>query len=269
MENNPLGFAFRGRDLLVHRAGERALVPEASALTSLDPHVVRKNDLGVHEGRAAVAIELSKDAKAPDGMAFENLRALYFSMDEPSYKRAGRAVQIVSWDRDHQFCGRCGGPVGRVPGELAKRCDPCKLTLYPRLSPAIIVLVERGDTALLGKNARFPMPMYSTLAGFVEAGETIEEAVHREIREEAGIEVDNLRYFGSQPWPFPDSLMIAFFATYVGGELTPDPAELSDAKWFRVDELPMVPPRISIARALIDAWVKKQGGDPDKLDLVK
>src|SRR5262249_10918468 len=127
------------------------------------------------------------------------------------------------------------------------------------------VLVERADECLLGRNARFPGAWYSTLAGFVEPGETIEDAVHREIREEAGIEVRDLRYFGSQSWPFPDSLMIGFHATYAGGELRPEPSELSDVAWFRVDNLPMVSPRISIARRLIDDWVRRHGGDPNVL----
>jgi NAD+ diphosphatase len=152
-----------------------------------------------------------------------------------------------------------------VAGELARRCPRCKVALYPRLSPAIIVLVERGETALLGRNARFPGVMYSTLAGFVEAGETLEEAVAREVREESGIEVRDVRYYGSQPWPFPDSLMIGFTAQYASGEITPDPAEISDAGWFAADALPPVPPRLSIARQLIDAWVRRMGRDPDAL----
>jgi NAD+ diphosphatase len=129
----------------------------------------------------------------------------------------------------------------------------------------VIVLVERGDAVLLGRNARFPGAMYSTLAGFVEPGETLEEAVAREIREEANIEVRAVRYFGSQPWPFPDSLMVAFTAEHAGGDVRPDLGELADAAWFRVDAMPVVPPRLSIARALIDAWVRRQGGDPDTL----
>jgi NAD+ diphosphatase len=266
VRDDTLCFAFRGRDLLITRNGPDAEVPGGAVFSALGLPVVRENEIGLHEGRPVVAVELAKDAVAPPGMAFENLRALFFTgLDERLYALAGRAVQIVDWDRNHQFCSRCAGPVERVEGENAKRCPACKLTTYPRLSPAVIVLVEREDTILLGKNARFPMPMYSTLAGFVEPGETLEETVHREIREEAGIEVTNIRYFGSQPWPFPDSLMIAFVADYAGGELKPDPSELADAKWFRLEELPMVPPRISIARALIDAWVKRRGGDPEKL----
>jgi NAD+ diphosphatase len=261
--NEPLYLAFRGRDLLVFRDGpddSRLRLPDRARFSALDLVTVRRNDLGV-----AVAVELPDDAALPDGMVFEGLRRLYGRLDEESFALAFRAVQIVEWDRGNQFCGRDGGPVERVAGEFAKRCPRCGTTTYPRLSPAVIVLVERDDAILLGHNVRFQAPLYSTLAGFVEAGETLEDAVHREIREEAGVEVTDLRYFGSQPWPFPDSLMIAFNARYAGGEVRPDPAELSDVRWFRLDELPMVSPRISIARRLIDDWVRRQGGDPDRL----
>jgi NAD+ diphosphatase len=255
-----LYFAFRGRDLLVRHIDGRAEVPDATAWAALGLTVVRENSLA-----GAMAIELAAHAEPPADMAFENLRRLHGRLDDAALGLAGRAVQIVEWDRGNQFCPRCGGPVERVAAEFAKRCASCDSSAYPRLSPAVIVLVERGDTVLLARNTRFPLPMYSTLAGFVEPGETLEEAVHREIREEAGIEVKDVSYFGSQPWPFPDSLMIAFTAAHAGGELRPDPAELSDAGWFAIDELPMVPPRISIARRLIDAWVRRQGGDPDSL----
>ena len=268
MTDGVLYFAFRGRDLLVRQDGERALVPDAKLWAALGLTPVRENDLGI-AAAGAIAVELPDDAQPPEGMVFENLRRLHSLLGRVPLGLACRAVQVVEWDRGNQFCPRCAGPVERVPGEFAKRCPTCTTSAYPRLSPAVIVLVERGDTVLLARNARFPLPMYSTLAGFVEPGETIEEAVHREIREEAGIEVEGLHYFGSQPWPFPDSLMIAFTARHSAGELKPDPAELSDAGWFRLGELPMVPPRISIARMLIDDWVRRQGGDPDELRSVR
>jgi NAD+ diphosphatase len=265
MVDDALMLAFRGRDLLVRVEGPGAAVPDAAEWATLGLSPLRENDLEVTDGRRAVACELAEDATPPPGMAFEGLRRLWGRLDDASYRLAGRAVQIVEWDRSHQFCGRCAAPVERVAGEFAKRCPRCGLVSYPRLSPAVIVLVERGDEVLLGRNARFPVAMYSTLAGFVEPGETLEEAVSREIREEAGIEVRAVRYFGSQPWPFPDSLMIAFTAEFAGGELRPDPRELADAGWFRADAMPAVPPRLSIARALIDAWVRGRGGDPDAL----
>ena len=263
-QHEPLVFAFRDRDLVV-LSGDPLRVPTASAWSSLGLAAVRENDAGIVDGRRCQAVELADDAVLPDGVEAIGLRRVWFAMGEGDFRRAGRAVQVMEWDRSHQFCGRCGGPTERVAGELARRCPRCKVSLYPRISPAIIVLVERGETALLGRNARFPGVMYSTLAGFVEAGETLEEAVAREVREEAGIEVRDVRYFGSQPWPFPDSLMIGFTAQYASGELTPDPAEISDAGWFAADALPPVPPRLSIARQLIDAWVRRMGRDPDAL----
>jgi NAD+ diphosphatase len=268
MPEDTLCFAFRGRDLLVVPDGPRARVPDEASFLALGLQPVRRNDLGVSDGQRIVAVELADDAETPAGASIENLRRLFSRLDELSYRRAFRAVQVVAWDRNHQFCSRCATPVERVASELAKRCLRCDLTFYPRLSPAVIVLVERDDTVLLASNARFPGAMYSTLAGFVEAGETLEEAVAREIREEASIEVRAVRYFGSQPWPFPDSLMVAFTAEYAGGDLRPEPSELSDAGWFRVDAMPVVPPRLSIARALIDAWVLRQGGDPGALKTV-
>jgi NAD+ diphosphatase len=135
------------------------------------------------------------------------------------------------------------------------RCPACGLTAYPRIAPAIITLVRRGDEALLARGARFPLPFYSTLAGFAEPGESLEETLVREVREEVGVEVRDLRYFGSQPWPFPHSLMIGYFAEWASGEIAIDGSEILDAQWFTVDRLPNVPPRISIARRLIDAWV--------------
>ena len=134
-------------------------------------------------------------------------------------------------------------------------CPACNRVYYPRISPAVIVLVTRGEEALLARNSRFPLPFFSTLAGFSEVGESLEETLVREVREEVGIDVGDVRYFGSQPWPFPNSLMIGFFAEYRSGELKLDPDEIAEAAWFKREELPMVPPPVSIARKLIDAWL--------------
>jgi NAD+ diphosphatase len=170
-------------------------------------------------------------------------------------------VQIVEWDRTHRFCGRCGIPVQEMPFERAKKCPQCDLTSYPRLAPAIIVSIERanpsGKELLLAHNHRHPAGFYSVLAGFVEPGESLEECVKREIREEVGIEVKNIRYFGSQPWPFPNSLMIAFTSEYASGDIVLEEDELDDAAWFVAGALPPVPPPISIARQLIEHFVEK------------
>jgi NAD+ diphosphatase len=208
--------------------------------------------LGTLDGMPCVAVE-DEGTDADD--AFVGLRDLWGIVDEPVWAIAGRAVQVVAWDRAHQFCGRCGQPTEPLADERARRCRQCGLTVHPRLAPAVIVLVERADgRALLARNARFPEGMYSCVAGFVEPGETLEETVHREVREEVGIEVGDLRYFGSQPWPFPHSLMIGFFAKFASGELVPDGEEIADAAWFSTSDLPALPGEISIARALIEAW---------------
>jgi NAD+ diphosphatase len=196
-------------------------------------------------------------------MVFEDLRGLFYRVDEDFFRMAGRAKQIVAWHTTHQFCGRCGGKTEPAPGELAMRCIHCGTMHYPRVSPAAIVLVRRGDEILLARSPGFPQGLYSVLAGFVEPGESIEEAVVREVLEEVGIEVTNVRYFGSQPWPFPNSLMIGFTADYTGGDLTPEPGEIEDAGWYTADNLPHLPPNISIARAMIDDFVSQHGVDPE------
>jgi NAD+ diphosphatase len=191
----------------------------------------------------------------PEPFTVAGLRELWAALGEESWHTAGRAVQLAEWASTHRFCGRCATPTVRVEGERSMRCPACGLLAYPRIAPAVIVLVRRGDEALLARGARFPLPFYSTLAGFVEVGESLEQTVHREIREEVGVEVDRVTYFGSQPWPFPHSLMVGFMAQWRAGDIHVDGTEILDARWWRADALPSVPPPLSIARRLIDAWV--------------
>jgi len=211
--------------------------------------------LGRLDGADAFAISTGAATDVPAPLSIAALRDLFGLLGEETFAVAARAAQIVDWAAAHRFCGRCATPTEPVPDERCLACPACRLTAYPRISPAIIVLVRRGDEALLARNARFPLPFYSTLAGFAEVGETLEETLSREVREEAGIEVTDIRYFGSQSWPFPHSLMVGFFASWAGGEIRADEREIVDARWFRADALPPIPPRISIARRLIDAWL--------------
>jgi NAD+ diphosphatase len=220
--------------------------------------VVRRQYLGTLGRQPAVSLELADGVEAPGGLAFEGLRGLFALLDEASFRLAVLAIQIVDWDRDHQFCGRCGERSEDRAGERSKLCPRCGLAAYPRLSPAVIVLVERGDEVLLARSPHFLPGVYSTLAGFVDPGETLEQAVEREIGEEVGVEVENVRYFGSQPWPFPNSLMIGFRADYAGGEIVIAEEEIEDAGWFRAGELPRIPSRISIARALIETFLDER-----------
>jgi NAD+ diphosphatase len=184
---------------------------------------------------------------------WRGLRSLFGILPDAEVGLAGRAMQLAEWSRTHRHCGCCGGPMQRQPGERAMQCPACGFTAYPRIAPAMMVLVKRDDKILLARAPNFAPGVYSALAGFVEAGESLEECEHREVREEVSIEVTNLRYFSSQSWPFPHSLMLAFVADYAGGELQPDPAEIVDARWFSPDDLPQLPGRFSISRALIES----------------
>jgi len=218
--------------------------------------------LGELAGAPCFAQLLAEDDAPPHGTRPVGLRQLFGAVPDDDFGIAGRALAVTAWDRDHRHCGRCGAPTERSPTERVRTCTRCGHGAYPRLSPAVIALVERDGRALLARNARFSLPFFSTLAGFVEVGESLEAAVAREIHEEAGITITDIRYFGSQPWPFTGSLMIGFTARWAGGDIVPDPREITDADWFAPDELPRIPPRLSIARELIDDFVRRHGGQP-------
>ena len=218
---------------------------------------VRRQFLGYWDDRPCYVLEIDS-VDEPDPMQYQkgNLYHILGRVDERLFALAGRASQLLDWERDHQFCGRCGSKMRADLAERAMRCDPCRVINYPRIAPCVIVLVTRGDELLLARNANFPQPMYSTLAGFIEAGESAEETLAREVREEVGVEITNLRYFQSQSWPFPNQLMLGFFAEYQGGEIVPDQEEIVDAQWFHYRELPMIPPPSSVAGQLIRHYVQ-------------
>lgn len=263
-----LAFAFSDGKLLV--SGGAAVgdapphLPTWADLTRFEwaraPHY-----LGMLQGTACLAVNLDAPASttaiaAPAGWRFSGLRPLFFALPEPLLALAGRAFQIIEWDRTHRYCGHCGTPMREKPGERARECPACAHTAYPRVSPAMMALVTRGREMLLARANRFPTGMFSALAGFVEPGETIEDCVHREVREEVGIEVAEPVYFGSQSWAFPHSLMIAFTTEYAGGEVRPDQTEIAEARWFTPEALPAMPPSLSIARRLIDATAARLRG---------
>jgi NAD+ diphosphatase len=247
-----LAFAFRDGELVVCGDGEAPSVPRLDELEAAGVAGTR-HYLGELGGTACVAITLADGASLPPGFAHRGLRSLFFRLPEPQLALAGRAFQVVEWDRTHRYCGRCGTPTRDKPGERARECPACGQVAYPRVAPAMMALVTRGATLLLARAPRFPPGMYSALAGFVEPGESLEQCVAREVGEEVGVRVDRLRYFASQPWPFPHSLMIAFVCEWRDGELALQDAEIEDAKWFEVLQLPKLPSRISIARRLIDS----------------
>lgn len=256
---------------LVH-CGQRFLCNAEGALFPRDglagrlPTVLAEHGIGHFSGQPLFVLEV---AEAVDGLApgcfWKGLRQFMLEEDFATFRMLGYAAQVGTWARQHRFCGSCGGPLQPLPGERAMACPGCALHYYPRLSPSIIVLVSRGGEILLARSPRFAAGVYSTLAGFVEPGESIEECVQREVREEVALEVANLRYIASQSWPFPHSLMLGFHADYAGGEIVPQPEEIEDARWFCPRDLPQLPPRGSIARYLIELHLARCSGSADPL----
>lgn len=269
-----LWFAFRGDRILVElgppaaQPSDDLRVPVRPSWAKLPAYAhdhplwaaaLRRLYLGRLDGMPCWTAELPADAEAPQGMSWEGLRALFSVLDDAQFALAGRAIQLVDWDRTHRYCGRCGTATEPRAEERVRVCPSCRLSVYPRVAPAVMAIVQREVAGrreiLLGRGPHFPPGMYSALAGFVEPGETLEQCVAREVEEEVGVKVENLRYFASQSWPFPHSLMIAFVCDWAGGEIRPQAGEIEDAKWFDVLQLPKLPSKISIARRLIDGVV--------------
>jgi NAD+ diphosphatase len=250
-------YPFRGDRLLVRVVDDRAALLDYADLATAGADFESGHYLGRLGDVDCYALSLDDAFEPPADTTLEGLRALYGRLPDEHFSIAGRAVQILLWDQTHRFCGRCGQPTVNAPAERAKLCPQCGLLSFPRLSPAVIMLVKRGENELLlARNRAFADGFFSVLAGFVEPGESLEEAVAREVYEEVGLELEDIRYFGSQPWPFPHSLMIGFTATYAGGEIRLQEEELVEAAWFkREGPLPKLPGKLSIARKLIDAFL--------------
>lgn len=253
-------FVFRGHDLIVREDGPGPFVevPRLKRVSELGFEPLRTQVLGNWNGCPVCSAEVDPAAPLPPGYAAYSLRRLFGRMEQDSFDMAGTAYQIQYWDKTHQVCSACAGPLEVRAGSRCKQCVKCKIEYFPKVSPAMIVLVEDGDHLLMARHSRLPPGMYALIAGFLEPGETLEQCVAREVFEETGFEVDDIRYFGSQPWPFPHQIMVGFVARKCGGELRIDLEELEDAKFFHRDELPMLPPPISIARKIIDAWIARK-----------
>jgi len=248
--------AFVDDQLLLPQAEETALHP--LGLHGWQHHAEVRHYLGRLEGLDCWALRLGA---TPDGWRAVPLRAAMMGLSATLAGLASRAAQVLDWDRMHRYCGACGTPTEHQAGERARRCPACGHTAYPRITPAMMALVWRPGEVLLARAPRFTSGMYSALAGFVEAGESIEECIRREVAEEVGVQIEQLRYFGSQSWPFPNSLMIAFTALWAGGDIVPQAGEIEDAQWFAIDALPKIPPRFSISGHLIRDTVAAMRGD--------
>jgi NAD+ diphosphatase len=248
----PLTFLFH-RERLLLRESDLSL-PTAEVLASAGLLPTEAHPLGLWQERYCQAACAQHDTPPAPGYAYIGLRSLFGNVDDGFVGLAGRAFQIAEWARTHRFCGACGTPMARAAGERAFKCPSCGHTAYPRISPAMMVLIRKGDSVLLAMHAQSPYKRYTALAGFLEAGESVEEAIHREVEEEVGLKVHKLKYFGSQSWPFPHSLMIAFTAEYLSGDIRVDTNEIAEARWFGPDdEFPSIPPGVSIASELIRA----------------
>jgi NAD+ diphosphatase len=214
---------------------------------------VHEHYMGTLRGEKCFAVHVSE----PGSAGFASLRMNIQNIGPTLFNLAGRALQVCDWYRSHQFCGRCGKSTTDSKRDRSTVCAGCKLNFYPRLSPSIIVLVHRGGEVLLGRNHMFPEGLFSTLAGFVEPGESIEETVIREVKEEVGVNVSNLSYRGSQPWPFPNCLMLGFHAEYQSGDIVLQEDEIAEAGWFPCTDLPLIPGKFAISRWLIDEYLSQ------------
>ena len=245
-------FLINDREIVVKRSRRKYWIPSGADLSIDDFDSKQAHFIGSLHEHFCYTLELPEDLTISDPLQTVSLREALTLFSSSEIHAISLAKQILTWDMNFRFCGRCGQPTVELRDERAKVCTNCGLTNYPRLSPSIIVSIVKGEHILLARSDRFPEGMYSVLAGFVEPGETLEECIQREVAEEVGIEVHNIRYFGSQNWPFPHSLMIGFTADYLTGEIRIDNDEIVDARWFTAAELPKLPGSYSIARNLID-----------------
>lgn len=252
-----LWFTFRKAEILVVNGADRPALPCCADLGEHGLAPLRSQYLGLYSGRHCYAAEISDVQSLPADWSALGLRDLFGKVDGTLAALSGRAWQILEWERNQQYCSRCGGAMQARADERARRCPACSYTSYPPVTPAIMILVTRGRQLLLARKVGWPDGRYSALAGFVEPGEMLEDTVRRETMEEVGLEIKNMRYFGSQPWPFPHSLMVAFTAQYASGEIHPDGVEIAEARWFEPEELPKLPPSISISRRMIDTVAGK------------
>ncbi|MDP3560361.1 MAG: NAD(+) diphosphatase [Legionellaceae bacterium] len=232
-------------------------LPTDSEMNTFTPYVLRKFLLGALSNIHYHCAEITEETLLPDVFQLYPLRQAFAFISPEQYGMAVKAASILNWDKNHQFCGRCGSETQHLRKIFERTCSTCGLSFFPRISPSIIVMIQKGDHLLMARSPHFAPGVYGLIAGFVDVGECIEEAVHREVMEEVGLRIKNLVYVGSQPWPFPDSLMLAFTADYDSGEIVIDTQEIEAAGWYKYDNLPGLPSTsLSIASALIHDFVR-------------
>ena len=252
---DPLLVMSRKGQVFLRDAGNGLLiVPEAAAFPTLSRREAAL--LGKLSGRRCYGVFASGEEAVPPGLRCCELREAFVRTAPAEYRLLLRGKAMLEWLHARRYCGVCGEPLANSEQEEARVCPRCGTAFFPKISPAVIVGVLRGEEILLAHNRKFRDNIHSFIAGFVEPGESVEAAVARELAEEVGIRVNNIRYWGSQSWPFPDSLMLGFAADYESGEIRPDGEEIESAAFFRRDGLPPIPRPGSIARRMIEAWLK-------------
>lgn len=260
----PLSHELQKNDKFVVFFGERIAVTGTEFIWNLDDVsalISQRDDLiyvDVADDASYYLLQMATDPCEFLGAQLKSLRSLLFSQNELAFTLAGKAAQLIDWYNTHKYCGACGSETSNHNEQRAVVCHSCNRHYFPRINPCAIMLVVDGDRVLLARSARFKSDFFSCLAGFMEVGETAEETVAREVKEEVGLEVENIRYLKSQSWPFPSQLMLGFIADYKSGEIVPEPGEIEEANWYHVSDLPNVPAAgISVAGELIQHYVRQ------------
>lgn len=250
---------FQNDQLLFLSQDNNIRLPETTVINDLTPYFLCQHTIGQFENSNIHCAELQSTLPLTHSLVPIPLRKALEHLGDPWYNIATKAFTIINWDRNHQHCGRCGNKTSHRPLSFERHCKHCGLHFHPRISPSIIVLIHHQDQVLMARSYHFNKGIYGLIAGFVEAGENLEDAVHREVYEETCLRIKNLRYFASQVWPFPDSLMTGFFADYESGELNIENDEIEEAGWYRFDNLPGRPSTtLSIASRMIDHFISQQ-----------
>ena len=252
-----ISIILRNQEFLTSKASEFLLFEEDDLKWS-EMEMVNKQFIGYLNDKPCYLLEITLDSKLDKDLILTPLRNLLGRIPDSLFTVCSRSLQLSEWRKNNQFCGVCGTQMIMHETERAMFCGCNNLLVYPKISPCVIVLVTKGEELLLAHNKNFPGTFYSTLAGFIEAGESAESAIHREIFEEVKVKVQNIKYFGSQSWPFPSQLMLGYHAEYLEGEITPDGEEIDLADWFHYKDLPQVPTgNISISGQLIESYIEK------------
>ncbi len=245
---------FRGDSVLMKEQSSSFIVPTETDINDTLLSTYQRTSLHEVNDKNYSFIDVDDQFNVPTGYSFESMRDCRDYYKDTSYAYAAHAFQLLNWGRQHRYCGVCGNEFHTLGKEYAKKCAKCGNLLFPQTSNAVITGIIKDGQLLLAHNANFPENLYSLIAGFVELGETFEEAVAREIQEEVGLKVKNIQYFGSQPWPFPNSTMVGFLADYDSGEIHPDGIEIIDANWYTPDNFPLIPNEYSISRKIIEHY---------------